>query len=128
MTVKSNMHKALDAIEQIRETFQPSAFEVIRDLAAVVDYDLTRAWPKRGDPSHPYATGESVAALQVKQMSRGISVRNRAAHWAFVGKSKNRRKTGLIYRAMPAIIAKHDQRITEALTEALNEALTPEEG
>ena len=128
MTIKTNLDEHIRQAYGIRATFEPAAREVFRELAGSVDFALTSAWPKRGDPRHPYATGESAAGLQVRRTARGISVRNRARHWSFVGKNPKRRKTGLIYRALPAIIKEHDDQIVENLTTQLLHALNPEEG
>ena len=128
MTIKTNLDAHIHELFELKKTFEPAAREVFRELAGSVDFALTSAWPKRGDPRHPYATGESAAGLQVRRTARGISVRNRARHWSFVGKNPKRRKTGLIYRAIPAIIKEHDDQIVENLTTQLLHALNPEEG
>lgn len=151
MAVKTNLEQIADRIDEIKQRFQPAAREVVKELGPAILSSLKAAWPTPG-PAHPYATGESKRGLFVRQMAAGVSVRNKAPHWSYVGKSNLLRnlfgyrgsadptvtdwrrskrglgRRGLIYRAMPAIVGHFDGQIRENMTEQLIHALTPEEG
>ena len=81
--------------------------------------------------AHPYATGESRRKMRVGLIKKGVRVRNKAKnskgapYFGYVLKVPNRRKTGLIFRLMPEIVERLDQRIRDEVTDRLTEALTP---
>jgi hypothetical protein len=125
--ISSDLNVHLKALNRMRDHFPALAYEVLRERRDLLEYQVLRKWPKRGDPGHPWATGASALGMQVKKTKRGLRVFNKERYWTFVGKRKNRRFTGIAYTLIPGLVGNMYDQIVEDLTDALVVALKVED-